>query len=116
MAVAGRHGVGRRTVAHALTLAGELRGTIALTTSSAADLDVYVLAEVVKPEDLDALSTARRPTLAVLNKADLIATTASGCTRTGRRGGEGPVRAAVRPRRYADRAVGGDPRARRPGR
>ena len=79
MAVAGRNGVGRRTVAHALTLAGELRGTIALTTSSAADLDVYVLAEVAKPEDLDALSTARRPMLAVLNKADLIATTASGC-------------------------------------
>jgi hypothetical protein len=79
VAVAGRRGVGRRTVAHALTLAGDQRGTIALTTSSNADLDVYVLAEVVKPEDLVALSTARRPVLAVLNKADLIATTESGC-------------------------------------
>jgi hypothetical protein len=79
VAVAGRRGVGRRTVAHALTLAGGLSGTIVVTPSSDADLDVYVLAEVAKPEDLNALSMARRPVLAVLNKADLIATTASGC-------------------------------------
>ena len=115
VAVAGRRGVGRRTVAHALTLAGDQRGTIALTTSSNADLDVYVLAEVAKPEDLVALSTARRPVLAVLNKADLIATTESGChPRRADQCGQGPVRAAICPRRHIDRTSGGDPRVRRP--
>jgi hypothetical protein len=43
-----------------------------VTTSPKADLDVYVIAEVVKPEDRDAIAAARRPVLAVLNKADLI--------------------------------------------
>jgi hypothetical protein len=78
VAVSGRRGVGRRTVAHALAQAGNLRGTIALTTSSTADVDLYVLADAVKPEDRAAISGARRPLLAVLNKADLIATTESG--------------------------------------
>ena len=50
-----------------------------LTTSSAADVDLYVLADAVKPEDRAAIGAARRPLLAVLNKADLIATTESGC-------------------------------------
>jgi hypothetical protein len=79
VAVSGRRGVGRRTVAHALAQAGTLRGTITLTTSSAADVDLYVLADAVKPEDRAAIGAARRPLLAVLNKADLIATTESAC-------------------------------------
>jgi hypothetical protein len=78
VAVSGRRGVGRSTVAHALARAGDLRGTLALTTSSRADVHVYVLAEVVKPEDRDAIGAIARPVLAVLNKADLIATTESG--------------------------------------
>ena len=72
MAVSGRRGVGSTTVAQALARAG-----LAVTTA-AADLDVYVLADAVKPEDLAALSAATRPLLAVLNKADLVATTATG--------------------------------------
>jgi hypothetical protein len=79
VAVSGRRGVGRRTVAHALAQAGNLRGTITLTTSSAADVDLYVVADAVKPEDRTAIGAARRPLLAVLNKADLIAATESGC-------------------------------------
>lgn len=67
VAVSGRRGVGRRTVAHALALAG-----VEVTASpSDADLEVYVLAEVVKPEDRDATGTARHRVLTVLNKADL---------------------------------------------
>jgi hypothetical protein len=50
-----------------------------LTTSSTSDVDLYVLADAVKPEDRVAIRTASRPLLAVLNKADLIATTESGC-------------------------------------
>jgi len=79
VAVSGRRGVGRSTVAHALAQAGNLRGTITLTISSAADVDLYVLADAVKPEDRAAIAAATRPLLAVLNKADLIATTESGC-------------------------------------
>jgi hypothetical protein len=79
VAVSGRRGVGRRTVARALAQAGGLRGTMSLSTSSAADVDLYVLADAVKPEDRAAIGAARRPLLAVLNKADLIATTESGC-------------------------------------
>ena len=79
VAVSGRRGVGRRTVAHALAQAGNLRGTITLTTFSAADVDLYVVADAVKPEDRTAIGAVRRPLLAVLNKADLIATTESGC-------------------------------------
>jgi hypothetical protein len=78
VAVSGRRAVGRGTVAHALARAGgaarlpEGPERIAVTTSPNADLDVYVIAEVVKPEDRDAIAAARRPVLAVLNKADLI--------------------------------------------
>ena len=66
VAVHGRPGVGCRTAAGALSRAG-----LTVTTSPSADLDVCLLAEVVKPEDRDAISAARRPVLAVLNKADL---------------------------------------------
>jgi hypothetical protein len=78
VAVSGRRGVGRSTVAHALAQAGNLRGTITLTTSWARDIDLYVLADAVKPEDRAAIGAARRPLFAVLNKADLIATAEPG--------------------------------------
>jgi hypothetical protein len=73
VAVSGRRGVGRSTVARALSRAGDLRGAITLTTSPDADVVVYVIAEVVKPEDRAALAACDRPVLVVLNKADLIA-------------------------------------------
>jgi hypothetical protein len=78
VAVSGRRGVGRSTVAHGLARAGDLWGTITVTTSPEADVDVYVIAEVVKPEDRDVIAAAGRPVLVVLNKADLIATTQPG--------------------------------------
>jgi hypothetical protein len=68
VAVHGRRGVGRRTVADAL--AGASSG-IAVTSPGAAELDVYVFAEVIKPEDRHAVAAAPRPALAVLTKADL---------------------------------------------
>ncbi len=78
VAVSGRRGVGCGTVAHALARAGELRPTITVTTSKDADVDVYVIVEVVKPEDRGAIATAGRPVLAVLNKADLTGPSAAG--------------------------------------
>ena len=73
MAVTGRRGVGRSTVARVLARSG-----LAVTTQADADVNVHVLAEVVKPEDRAAIEAAGRPVLAVLTKADLIATTAPG--------------------------------------
>jgi hypothetical protein len=72
VAVRGRPGVGRRTVARALDLAGAGRG-IAATAGPAADADavVYVTAEVIKPEDADAIASAGGPLVVVLNKAEL---------------------------------------------
>ena len=75
VAVSGRRGVGRHTVARAVARAGDSRGTVTVTSSSDADVDVRVFAEVVKPEDRAAITAAGRPVLAVLTKADLIATT-----------------------------------------
>lgn len=73
VAVCGRSGVGRRTVARALD--GVARhGCVGISVTELtdfADVIVYVTAEVVKPEDRDAVAAARRPVLAVLNKADL---------------------------------------------
>jgi len=61
--------------------------------SDGPDLDVYVFAEVLKPEDQRALSGSDRPVVAVLNKADV-----SGF------GGAGPVaKAAERCRLLGDR-------------
>jgi hypothetical protein len=63
VAVRGRRGVGRSLVTCALNYAG-----------NEPDLVVYVIAEVVKPEDsraVQALVAARCPVLAVLNKADV---------------------------------------------
>jgi hypothetical protein len=56
---------------------------VTVTRQNDADLHVYVVAEVVKPEDSAALATGQTPLLAVLNKADL----------TGF-GGDGPIAAA----------------------
>ena len=66
ISVRGRRGVGRATVTAALTGAG-----LAVSADGAADLDVLVIAEALKPEDRALLDTSDRPTLAVLNKADL---------------------------------------------
>lgn len=72
--VRGRRGVGRATVARALDRAGRA-SNLAVTAGDgdgcAVDVVVYVTAEVVKPEDLDAIAAARR-VVTVLNKADLI--------------------------------------------
>jgi hypothetical protein len=83
VAVRGRPGVGCGTVARALDLAGRPSGLTVTPRRTAADLQVYVVAEVVKPEDSAALATGEAPVLAVLNKADL----------TGF-GGDGPIAAA----------------------
>ncbi|OBK14857.1 hypothetical protein [Mycobacterium asiaticum] len=68
VAVRGRPGVGRRTVAAALDRVGGPAGLTVATEPPAqgAELQVYVIAEVAKPEDADAGAT-----LGVLNKADL---------------------------------------------
>ena len=91
VAVRGRLGVGRGTVARALDRAGIASGIMVTRSASAADPDVdlvvYVTAEVVKPEDAAAIAAARQPLLAVLNKADL-AGSLSG------RNGDGPISAA----------------------
>src|SRR5882757_7113381 len=71
VAVHGRRGVGCSTVARALGLQSGFRSGLVVTPAAAADLDVYVIAEVVKPEDAQAIAAARRPVLVVLNKADL---------------------------------------------
>jgi hypothetical protein len=107
--VCGRGGVGRSTVAHALDRAGGALGitaTIGATPPTCAgdsapalgeifdevraDVVVYVTAEVVKPEDIDAIGTAGRPVLAVLNKADLAGSL------SGRAGDEPMVAARMR--------------------
>jgi hypothetical protein len=95
VAVRGRRGVGRSTVARALGRAGSASG-IAVSppgcdrgrgADSEVDVIVYVTAEVIKPEDADGIAAAGRPVLAVLNKADL-AGSLSG------RIGDGPITAA----------------------
>lgn len=73
VSVTGRRGVGRRTVAHALAHSG-----LSVTTAADADLRVHVIADVVKPEDHAAVDAAGQPLLMVLNKADLVATSAPG--------------------------------------
>lgn len=73
VAVCGRDGVGRGTVTTALASAG-----VAVTPDeSAADLHLVVIAEALKPEDR-AMLTVDRPTVAVLNKADLTGFGAAG--------------------------------------
>ncbi|MGE2726365.1 hypothetical protein [Mycolicibacterium pulveris] len=67
VAVRGRRGAGATTVAAALSAGG----VVVAPDTSAADVDVVVLAEVLKPEDIALIGAAQRPTVAVLNKADL---------------------------------------------
>lgn len=70
VAVCGRRGVGRRTVAAALAGAG----VNVVAPGAPAEATVYVVAEAVKPEDCAALAAgaaAGRPVLVVLNKTDL---------------------------------------------
>lgn len=63
----GRDGVGRGTVSAALTAAG-----VAVTPdAAAADVQVVVIAETLKPEDRALLAAFDGPALTVLNKADL---------------------------------------------
>lgn len=58
--------MGRATVAAALTAAG-----VDVAADGAADVDVLVIAEALKPEDRALLEESGRPTVVVLNKADL---------------------------------------------
>jgi len=88
VSVVGRPGCGQRTVTRVLRGAG----VVVVHPPEPADLDVYVLAETLKPEDSSALAGASRPVVAVLNKADLAGF-----------GGAGPVAAATaRCRRLRD--------------
>jgi hypothetical protein len=65
--VLGRDGVGRGTVAAALAASG-----VTVTfDAQAADVYVLVIAEALKPEERALLAAADRPSVAVLNKADL---------------------------------------------
>lgn len=93
VAVRGRRGVGRDTVACALDRVSAEGITLhpsARATGKDVDVVVYVTAEVIKPEDADAIAAARQPLLAVLNKADLVGSL------SGRGGGStsGPITAA----------------------
>ena len=78
--VLGRPGCGLRTVARVLRTAG----FPVVGSAERADLDVYLVAETLRPEDRRALAEAPLPVVVVLNKADL----------TGF-GGAGPVAATT---------------------
>jgi hypothetical protein len=65
VAVWGRDGVGRATVAAALAAAG------LVVNDQAADIHVVVIAETLKPEDKAMIAAVDGPVLTVLNKADL---------------------------------------------
>ena len=67
IAVVGRDGVGRGTVAAALTASG----VTVTPDATVADVHALVIAEALKPEDHARLAAADRPIVAVLNKADL---------------------------------------------
>jgi hypothetical protein len=77
VAVIGRTGVGRATVAAALRERGVLVGP----DDAAADVRVLVCAEALKPEE-HALAATGPPTLIVLNKADLTGSRSVGALRT----------------------------------
>lgn len=76
VAVHGRTGVGRGCVARGLAAAG-------VAVGSGGDIDLHVVAEAVKTEDRDAIAASAliRPTLVVLNKADLITDARARCKR-----------------------------------
>jgi hypothetical protein len=67
VAVRGRDGVGRATVAAALTAAG----VTVSSDESAADVNAVVVAEALKPDDLSLLGPPQMPAMIILNKADL---------------------------------------------
>jgi hypothetical protein len=95
--VRGRRGVGCSTVVRALDRAGIASGISATTgATDDADILVYVTAEVIKPEDSEAIAAATHPVVVALNKADL-AGSLSG------RAGAGPIAAARK--RCADLAA-----------
>ncbi|HEV7420378.1 MAG TPA: hypothetical protein VGO30_11075 [Mycobacterium sp.] len=73
IAVVGRAGVGRSTVADAL----RDRGVAVAVHAHAADVHVLVIAEEIKPEER-VLAVTDRPTLIVLNKADLTGSRSGG--------------------------------------
>lgn len=90
--VRGRRGVGGRTVAHALDggrSAAGISADVRVTSpapDACVDVVVYVVAEVVKPEDTRAIADAGCPVVAVLNKADLVGSLSGS--------GDGPIAAA----------------------
>lgn len=67
VAVLGRPGVGRGRVEAAL----RHRGVPVVPSGADADVDVLVIAEAAKPEELTVARSARRPLLILLTKADL---------------------------------------------
>jgi len=67
LGVGGRSGAGRSTVIRALRNTGH----VVAGPGEPADIDVYVFVETLNADDRAALAAARRPTVAVLNKADL---------------------------------------------
>lgn len=97
VAVRGRRGTGRGTVARGLRAAAGEQAAIAPAAfrevapaggmEPDAEVIVHVVTEVVKPEDADAIAGARQPVLAVLSKADLIGSLSG-------RNGDGPIAAA----------------------
>jgi len=89
--VAGRPGAGRGTVRRALRGAG----AAVVDRGEPAEVDVYVFCETFTREDIAALSAARRPIVAVLNKADLT------CLR-----GDGPMVVAAQRCRELQRRAG----------
>lgn len=74
-------------MARALAHAESPAAITVMPAASDADVVVQVLAEVVKPEDADAIAAAGCPVLAVLNKADLVGSLSG-------RTGYGPLQAA----------------------
>ena len=124
VAVRGRDGVGRGTVAAALTAAG-----VAVSPDeSAADVDAVVIAEALKPEDRSLICAAPPADVIILNKADLSGFGAGGplaqahrraadyraMTGVPRRSDGRPARHRRPGRRIGRRAACACPRARRP--
>jgi hypothetical protein len=72
VAVRGRRGVGRSTVARALVQTAAASGITVMPSAGEAEVVVQVIVEVVKPEDAIAIATAGCPVLTVLTKPDLI--------------------------------------------
>lgn len=81
--VRGRRGVGGRRVVAALRADGHLIGPAGASGTSGADVRLYVLAEVCKPEDRRALADGAD--LIVLNKSDLAGLADGGPMRRARR-------------------------------